>query len=84
VEFGHSGEVGGEDFTVTGLQSGHQKIDPLFGALVDFFSFENCLGRRRHVSGEPKSSKALHKIVLEMFLIGLLQIVSTEIVGSQG
>ena len=30
-------EVGGEDFTVTGLQSGHQKIDRLFGALVDFF-----------------------------------------------
>jgi len=37
VEFGHGGEVGGEDFTVTGLQSGDQKIDRLFGASVDFF-----------------------------------------------
>src|SRR6266700_7562516 len=50
-----------------------------------FFSFENCLGRRRYGEVQPKSSKALHEIVLEVFLIGLLQVVSTEIaVGVAG
>ena len=48
-------------------------------------SFENCLGRRRYGDVQPKSSKALHEIVLEVFLIGLLQVVSTEIaVGVAG
>ncbi len=33
----HRSEIGGEDFTVTGLQSCDEKIHSLFGSLVDFF-----------------------------------------------
>ena len=39
----HCSEVGGEDFTVTGLQRCDEEIHGLFGSCVDFFSFENTL-----------------------------------------
>ena len=37
MELGHGSEVGGENFTVTGLQRCDEEIGGFFGALVDFF-----------------------------------------------
>src|SRR5580692_2716703 len=37
MKFRHCSEVGGEDFTVTGLQRCDEEIDSLFGSCVDFF-----------------------------------------------
>ena len=37
VKLRHRSEVGGEDFTVTGLQRCNEEIDGLFGSCVDFF-----------------------------------------------
>ena len=37
VELGRAGDVSNGNFTVTGFQSGDEKIDRLFGTFVDSF-----------------------------------------------
>ncbi len=80
MESGHRAEIVREHFAMPGFERLDEIINCIFGFALDVFSFENCLGRRRYGDVQPKSSKALHEIVLEMSLVSLLQVVSAEIV----